>query len=254
MPVVPSEFQTRVEEITKAVEPVNGFLNRKEIEFLVLLAATPTAEGSVLEIGSYHGKSTIAIAKGAELGPARDFVTVDPLEFEGALEALNENLEQAGVENQVEFHQMTSEQLGEDWDRPIRLLWIDGGHSYELKKLDLDTFYPHLADGAIVAFHDVLNQFEGPVRVFAEGVLLSDHFGAAGVCGSIGWAQYFRDSSKCEAYRKSKLKLYRKLTPLVPCVAYNNWPTGIDRFKHKVLRSFVPHRRIDPAGWVKEVA
>jgi len=46
------------------------------------------------------------------------------------------------------------------------------------------SFRPHLASGAIVALHDVLHTFEGPVRVFAEALLDSDEFGPAGLCGS----------------------------------------------------------------------
>ena len=46
--------------------------------FLALLAACPTAEGLVLELGSYCGKSAIVLAMGAALADRARIVTVDP--------------------------------------------------------------------------------------------------------------------------------------------------------------------------------
>ena len=78
-------------------------------------------------------------------------------------------MKNAGVENVVEFHRQRSSELAGKWDasRKIRLLWIDGDHTYTGAKLDLDLLRPFLANGAIVAMHDVLHSHDGPVRVFA---------------------------------------------------------------------------------------
>src|SRR2546425_10633196 len=67
--------------------------------------------------------------------------------------------------------------------------WIDGDHVYEAVKQDLALFRPYLAPGAIVAMHDVLGTWPGPLRVFVEDVLGSDDFGPAGCFKSIGWGQ-----------------------------------------------------------------
>lgn len=59
-------------------------------------------------------------------------------------------------------------QLG-SWSRPIRLLWIDGEPTYQgAKEEDFGLFSPYLSNGAIVAPHDALHGFEGPLRVFVE--------------------------------------------------------------------------------------
>lgn len=255
MPNVPDNFYRSIRDVVASVTQISGFLSPREIEFLYLLAACPTAAGSILEIGCYHGKSTVVLAKGAELATGESVVTVDPLEFEGAVEQLHGNLTEHHVDKMVEFHRSTSEALGEDWTRPLRLLWIDGDHSYRLKKIDFDTFFPHLADGAVIAFHDVLNHFEGPVRVFMESVLLSDHFASAGLCGSIGWAQYRQDPAKCLASRRQRLRLYRRLSTLIPSVAFNQWPPKkMERTRHKLYRSLVPHGRVNPTRWLSQVA
>jgi hypothetical protein len=38
---------------------------------------------------------------------------------------------------------MTSEATAQHWDKPIRLLWIDGDHRYEPTKLDFSMWEPH---------------------------------------------------------------------------------------------------------------
>ena len=84
----------------------------------------------------------------------------------------------------------------------IRLLWIDGDHTYAGCKEDFDLFSPFLADGGVVAFHDTLNTFEGPIRVFVEEVLRSDRFGACGFVHSISWGQFRpQDGSRYRSQR-----------------------------------------------------
>ena len=40
------------------------------------------------------------------------------------------------------------------WDRPIHLLFVDGGHRYEIVKSDIKNFGPHVVPGGIIAVHD----------------------------------------------------------------------------------------------------
>lgn len=42
----------------------------------------------------------------------------------------------------------------ESWDRPIHLLFVDGGHWYELVRSDIKNFGQHVVVGGIMAFHD----------------------------------------------------------------------------------------------------
>jgi len=120
--------------------------------------------------------------------------------------------------------------LGPKWNRKLRLLWIDGDHTYAGAKLDFDMFSPFLSNGAIVAIHDVLHPHKGPIRVFMEDILLSGKFGLCGICGSIGWAQYLNDSQKTRLYFDHKIHLYKKLSKLVPHIALNRCFEGSIRF------------------------
>ena len=161
-------------------------------------------------------------------------------------------LRAAGVEGAVEVHRAFSRDLARDWNRPIRLLWIDGDHTYAGAKEDIDLFRRHLAEGAIVALHDVLHSFEGPIRVFVEELLASDDFGPAGLCGSIGWAQYRpRDSGR---WRNSREALRRRAARLIPLVKRGRELRGLAKLQYKLWRALVPHTAPDPAAWVRAVS
>jgi hypothetical protein len=89
------------------------------------------------------------------------------------------------VADAVDTRRAYSREVAGAWRRPIRLPWLDGDHVYEAVKEDLALFRRHLVPGSILAMHDVLGTWEGPLRVFLEDVLGSDDFGRAGFCTSI---------------------------------------------------------------------
>jgi hypothetical protein len=162
------------------------------------------------------------------------------------------SLRRAGVQGGVEAHRAYSRDVASGWRRPIRLLWIDGDHTYTGAKEDIDLFRRHLVPGAVVAFHDVLHTFEGPVRVFAEEVLTSDEFGPAGLCGSIGWAQYRPSDGR--QWSKARDGLRRRVARLIPFVKDGRRPTGVRKLQYKLWRGLVPHAAPDHAAWVRAVS
>ncbi len=227
MSIMSKEYDVALAETMSLARQTEGLLKDLEIELLFFLSSFPTAEGEVLEIGSYKGKSTIVLAKGVEFAGGGRMVAVDPLlspsetdpepaRGENCTTVFEGNLVRAGVREKVEFHRMLSSELARNWDRSIRLLWIDGSHTYEGANQDYELFSPFLSRGAMVAFHDVMHRFEGPIRVFTEEVLSSDRFGASGITGSMGWAQYLGDECMGYKYRASRSKLYRRLRKLLP--------------------------------------
>lgn len=261
-----TELDALIHRIGQATEHVDGWLSDRETAFLVMAAAHPTTAGAVLEIGSFRGRSTIALALAmqhvgrGEPGPGSQLVAVDPMLDDDPLlerplprgaarQQFELNLARSGVRTMVEFHQAFSYELASDWSRPLRLLWIDGDHSYPSSKQDFDLFLPYLADGAILAMHDVLSRYDGCIRVFTEDVLSSPHFGAAGLCGSIGWAQYWHVPRRRPAEEAGKRRLLRQLSRLVPYHCRAEAPRGLSKLRYKWLRSRVPHRPISPERW-----
>lgn len=153
----------------------------------------------------------------------------------------------------VEVHRAYSSELAKTWNRPIRLLWIDGDHTYKGALADLEMFSPFLVDGAIVALHDALHPFDGPIRVMVERILPSDQFGPVGFVGSIAWAQYRPRSGAKAEWRHMREALARKARRLIPFVR-DGKPMGKLRFLlYKIARAGVPHQAIDPAHFAAAV-
>jgi predicted O-methyltransferase YrrM len=251
---LPVGFQQRLGEIFDRIRAVDGWLSDREVECLAVLAASPTASGEILEIGTFRGRSTIVLSMAAGLSDSNHLVAVDPFILEGskpednsgqpsARDLLEANLQKAGVSDRVEFHETYSQALGETWDRPIRLLWIDGDHSYEGAKADFDTFAPFLVEAGIIAFHDALHPHEC-VRVYREDVVESLHFWPCELCGSIGWAQYHRDAKSVAPFMKEKQELARRLRWLERIQRRD--VTGLNKLRYKLTRSLVAHGRFRP--------
>ena len=265
MPVsLPPHLDAHVADMAALASRLAGHLTPREVRFLALLGAVPTARGEVLEIGSFKGKSTIILAKSAAFAGEARVCAVDPLNLPsatdpgdappgGTAEIFRGNLREHGVEAMVEFHQMTSQALGRHWSRPLRLLWIDGDHTYAGAKHDYDAFAPHLAPGGIVAFHDVLHWYEGPPRAMVEGPLASPLFGPCGVVGSIGWCQYLGDAGAAAPHVRSRAWLSRRLQALLPYAGDDRPARLVTRLLYKLHRARVPHAERRPEDWIAEV-
>jgi len=227
-------------------------------------AALAPARGKNLEIGSFKGRSTVGIAYVTrELGlgsvvavdPHTSPATTDP-DLRGKPTSYDDfvaNLKSAGVLQRVEIKRAYSHDLAKQWKDPIRLLWIDGDHTYEGAKADLDMFKPFLVDGAIVAMHDVLGTFPGALRVFVEEVLDSNDFGPAGFSGSIGWAQYRpRDGARFRARRRLLAVPSRRLIPVARRA--DRGLRGWNKFLYKLWRPMAPHGDVSVARLARMIA
>lgn len=249
----PGDIEQTIESAWQRTRLVPGFLGENEARFLGTLAACTPAQGTIVEIGSFKGKSTVMLASVASRYGQGPVVAIDPhagLSYLGAdaphqaptFEEFLTSIKSAGVEQNVEIRRAFSRDVAKQWNRPIRLLWIDGDHSYRGCKEDFDLFSPYLAEGAVVAFHDSLNAFEGPIRVFVEEILRSDRFGPSGFVHSIAWSQ-FRPADSLR-FLKLRQKLERRASRLLPFVAHDASPAGLRKIAFKLHRSLVPRKPI----------
>jgi predicted O-methyltransferase YrrM len=259
---IPADLETVLNEAWEETRKVPGHLAENEARFLGLLAACVPASGTIVEIGSFKGRSTVMLAKVASHYRLDPVVAIDPhnspilLDHHANRESSSyqdflDSIHAAGVSDHVESHVGYSADAASSWNRPIRLLWIDGDHSYEGAKKDLDGFFPHLVPLGVVAFHDALNAFPGPIRVFVEDVLHSDRFGPSGFVHSIAWAQ-FRPEDGHE-FRERRSSLARRASRLIPFVESGNELHGMAKRRYKFNRFRVPHSAIDPGDWVSLV-
>jgi predicted O-methyltransferase YrrM len=252
---LPPDFDAVIENAWQATKGVPGFLRENEARLLGAMAVCIPARGAIVEIGSFKGRSTVMLAKVAAhygLGPV---VSIDPHTHnltDGAdssaqpstYEDFESTLRKAGVIEQVEIHRALSSDVSRTWKRDIRFLWIDGDHTYEGAKSDFDGFSPFVSPGGVVALHDALNNFSGPIRVFVEEILRSNRFGPAGFVNSTAWAQ-FRPMDAA-AFAETKKKLELRAARLLPFVRKDGPLHGLEKIRYKLNRSRVPREPIAP--------
>lgn len=246
------------------VKSTTGYLSEREARFIMTAIALSPAHGSNVEIGSFKGRSTVGLASIARKYGLGNLVAIDPHsspsttdpDLKGQTTSYDDfmlHLERAGVTEQVEVHRDYSYNVAKHWNRPIRFLWIDGDHTYEGAKADVDLFKPFLAEGAIVAMHDVLGTFEGSLRVFVEELLGSDDFGPAGFSGSIGWAQYSPRKGNSLKYKLQRGLLSIPSSRLIPVARSGRQLQGWNKYVYKFWRPLAPHGDVNPARFARRV-
>jgi predicted O-methyltransferase YrrM len=250
---LPSDIDVVIDNAWQATKDVPGFLGENEARFIGLLAACIPANGAIVEIGSFKGRSTTMLAKVAShygLGPV---VSIDPHTHNlstgsdgpvlpSTFQEFQASLRNAGVREHVEIHHAFSTDVSHTWNRDIRFLWIDGDHSYDGAKSDFDGFAPFLVSGGVVALHDALNNFAGPIRVFVEEILRTNRFGPAGFVHSIAWAQ--SRPADASAFVTARQNLERRAERLLPFVRKNGQLRGLQKIRYKLSRSRVPRTLI----------
>ena len=261
---VPADLESVLDKAWKSAETIPGFLGESEARLLGTIAACVARDGAIVEIGSFKGKSTVMLGKVAAhygLGPV---MAIDPHNFNNAeleahrtspeassYEEFLKNVEAASVRDRVEVHRAYSTDMAAGWKRPIGFLWIDGDHSYRGAKADFDGFMPHLQAGGVVAFHDALHEFAGPIRVFVEDVLRSDRFGAAGFVQSIAWAQFRPDDGV--RFGAGRAALERVTAPLIALLKDERELRGLRKIRFKLRRARVPRGAVSPQAWAEMV-
>jgi len=246
----PFEIDQFARNLAGEIHEITGHLTDREARHLAMLAFLTKDEGELLEIGSFMGKSTVllSMAAGKATGNPR-IVAVDPLTQPAKTDpdvAGNQpsrdhffaNLKKAGVETEVEFYEMLSCELAKTWVKPLRMLWIDGDHTYKGVLSDFENFAPHLIPGGIIAMHDMMHGFRGPDQVFIQNILLSNQFGVAGIVGSIGWAQ---KGTPTVRQKTKNGQLAEKLQAWVNACPETTPHSSVRKIWLKIKRAQVPH-------------
>lgn len=154
-------------------ESVRGFMIDLEGYTLLNLAEFGPGIGEIVEIGSYMGKSTCWLAQGTKNAARERVHAVDHFkgspehqageEFEepmilaegSTFRGFQENIAAQGFADYVVAHPAGSPDAAADWNLPIRLLFIDGDHSYGATRTDFEAWEPHVVDQGLIAFHDI---------------------------------------------------------------------------------------------------
>lgn len=184
--VVKWPHRHRFDSIWRVVDYVPGWFHEGSAAVIYSLMRSQPPD-TVVEIGSYLGRSTVFLALALrDLNPGGRVVAIDPHTGDRQqLEALTvdhlptydlfrQHCRAAGVEDLVEAHVATSLDVASAWSQPVDLLYLDGWHSYEAVVADGEAWLPHLSESGVVVFDDY--------AAYAEVRKAIHHLASRGLC------------------------------------------------------------------------
>ena len=168
------------ESLVAAARAAVGFMPDAEGLALHDAGVEAAAVGPLLEIGTYCGKSAIYLGAAAREGSTvvytvdhhrgseenqagwehHDERLVDPRT--GRMDTLpwfRRTIEDAGLEDVVIAVIGASPTVAAHWATPLGLVFVDGGHAFDVALADYVGWSRHLQPGGLLVFHDV---FEHP--------------------------------------------------------------------------------------------
>jgi predicted O-methyltransferase YrrM len=184
--------------IIERMAAVDGWLTDEEADLVIAGLCHALAEApakTVVELGCYRGRGTVVLGSVVQaLRPTARVYAIDPHDgLVGALDAsvrrtpptlapFQHTIAEAGLGDVVVTVQQHPHEV--EWAEPIAFLLVDGLHDYASVSRDFFAFESHLAEGALVAFHDYADYFPG-VTAFVDELLASDRYRPAGHAGSL---------------------------------------------------------------------
>ncbi len=207
------------DDLLRLARDAKGFM--PDDEGLALFGAGARAAasglGPLLEVGAYCGKSTIYLGAAARHGTTvlfsldhhrgsaenqagwehHDPTLVDPVS--GRMDTLavwRRNVEEASLEGEVVALVGDSPTVAAHWRTPLALVFIDGGHGEEPAWADYRGWAPNVAEGGLLAIHDVFpDPADGgrpPFELWSRA-LASGAFAPESECGSLRVARRVAD-------------------------------------------------------------
>lgn len=174
--------------ILERMRSVEGWIYDCEAPLLIdglsrAISETPEPH-SVVEVGSYQGRSTVVLASVLQSLQLKDIkvYAIDPHNGEmsteqpfrntpPSLSQFQNNIESHGLTHYVEL--ICKHSFEVPWNQPICFLFIDAIHEYSHVSRDFRHFEPYLMPGSYVAFHDYGGGFIGITQFVDE--LINTH-------------------------------------------------------------------------------
>jgi hypothetical protein len=144
-------------KIWKLVDKARGYLSKSEAYVLYFSAKKCSSLGTIVEIGSYEGRSTIALG-----GAGVTVYAIDP--HTGAQSGFETeskiNTWDAFLSNTKDFtsirpvRKLSVDATGDIGDKKIELMFVDGWHSEKAVDEDIITYLPFRAEHFTIVFDD----------------------------------------------------------------------------------------------------
>ncbi|MFI6870740.1 class I SAM-dependent methyltransferase [Nocardia sp. NPDC050406] len=196
-------------ELFALAEQVTGFMPPEEGRALYEAARAYAGDGVILEIGTYCGKSAVYLGAAARETGATVFTVdhhsgseehqpgweyhdtslVDPeTGVFDTVTAFRRTMVRAGLTDTVVGIVGSSSAAASVWRTPLRMLFVDGGHTEEAAQRDFDNWAHWVAGGGLLAIHDVFpdpaDGGQAPYHIYRRA-LDSGKFRELSVTGSL---------------------------------------------------------------------
>jgi glycosyltransferase involved in cell wall biosynthesis/predicted O-methyltransferase YrrM len=183
--------------IQPAVEAIEGFMIPGQEEYLFNKVKSLPTDAVIVEIGSYKGRSTVAMAH-ACVGTNRKIYCIDTWDGNDSdfsernfFDIWQQNVKKNNLEQYVEPLRGYSYDILSRWSeltnrQEINFIFIDGSHEYLDVMKDFELSYPLVKEGGWIAFHDVISTWPGPEQVWhktAKFQLINHEYSSTLACG-----------------------------------------------------------------------
>lgn len=190
------------ERALEAIEQVEGWLSEDQARRLFERAAAVAPGGTIVEIGSFRGRSTIVLALAA--APGVSVIAIDPhaggdrgpqelapdaARGEADHSSFRANLVAAGVSDRVRHVRLPSAAALEAVTGPIDLLFVDGAHRLGPALDDITRYGALVIPGGTMLIHDAFSSV-GVTLAIGARLLGSTQFEYVGRARSL--AEYRR--------------------------------------------------------------
>jgi hypothetical protein len=172
---------TRYDDIADRVEALDGWMSPDQGRRLFDAAGRCPADTTIVEIGSFRGKSTVVLATAAPEGV--EVVAIDPhagndrgpQEIEGyAAEAAGDhevfvaNLAAAGVTERVRHVRAFSDAAHDEVSGEIAVLYVDGAHRFGPARADIRDWGDRVSEGGTMLIHDSFSSVGVTLAILRE--------------------------------------------------------------------------------------
>ena len=204
---------TKFDETWLALEAVDGWMTRDQGAALDRAARQVPESGTIVEIGSFHGRSTIVLGAAATLSST--IIAVDPhagsdrgpqeiaaqpkLGVED-FERFTANIEAAGLTDRVTHLRLFSDQALESIPARIDLLYVDGAHRFGPARADIADYGALVVPGGRMLVHDSFSSI-GVTLALLSTTTASSEWSYVGRTGSL--AEYRRSANPAGALRNA---------------------------------------------------
>lgn len=157
---------------------IPGFISLQKAKQIQKVAKNLPSNATLVELGSYKGRSAVAVAsilpEGGTLYCVDHFqgspeMTRWKIDCQDLLTEFSQNIKFFGVEDRIDVLVMTTTQAAKKFEpESIDMILIDAGHDYNSVKADLLSWYPKLKPHGFLFCDDYEPTWHGVVKAIED--------------------------------------------------------------------------------------